>query len=142
MRSVSARGWTAFGLASAAVAWSFLLLASAFFFPAYRGESCEGGQFGFEHCTSTSSTFIDENGTGAVVWLALPAVVAILGWLLLHHVCATGSKWGRNGALTLVVVLFAFGVFAASIGILVLPVTLMLATSALLVEPSPSIPKH
>jgi hypothetical protein len=124
----SNRGRVAFGLGASAVGWSLLLVASAFFFPAYQGETCGAGG-----CASTSSTLFAENGWWVVALLAALAAVAVAGFYALHLVCSRGSK--RAGAVAtscaVVVVLFAM-VSAASIGLLVLPVALLLVASAML----------
>jgi hypothetical protein len=130
MRATSRRGWIAFGLAVGAVGWGLLLVPWALFSPAYHGSRCEGTA-----CTSTSSTLVAVNGTGVLVWIALPVVAAVLGWMLLHRACAASSRAAVNGAWLLVLVLLAFSfVTGFSIGLFVLPIPLLLGASALLVE--------
>jgi hypothetical protein len=133
MRATSRRGWIAFGLAVGAVGWGLLLVPWALLSPAYHGLSCEAVPGGT--CTSTSATLVAVNGTGVLVWVALPALAAVLGWLLLHRACAERSRAAVNGAWLLVLVLLAFSfVTGFSIGLFVLPIPLLLGASALLVE--------
>jgi hypothetical protein len=124
----SSRARVAFGLGASAVGWALLLVASAFFFPAYRGETCGTGG-----CTSTGSTLFAENGWWAVALLAALAAVAVAGFYALHVVCSRGSERAAKVATSCAVVVVLFGmVSAASIGLLVLPVALLLGASAVL----------
>jgi hypothetical protein len=124
----SNRGRWAFGLAAAAVGWALLLIASAFFFPAYQGETC-----GTDGCTSTSSTLFAVNGWSAPAMLAGVAAVAAVGFYALHVVCSRGSDRAARLATWCAVVVMAFVmVGAASIGLLALPVALLLLASAML----------
>ena len=122
------RGRVAFGLGASAVGWSLLLVASAFFFPAYSGETCGTGG-----CNSTSSTLFAENGWLPVVILVGIAAFAAVGFYALHVVCSRGSERAGTVATSCAVVVFAFAIVsAASIGLLVVPVALLLVASALL----------
>jgi hypothetical protein len=122
------RGRVAFGLAAAAVGWALLLVASAFFFPAYSGETCGTGG-----CTSTSSTLFAENGWLVVGLLAGIAAIAAAGFYALHVVCARASDRAAKLATWCAVVVLAFAIVgAASVGLLVLPVALLLGASAML----------
>ena len=124
----SNRGRLAFGLAAAAVGWALLLVASAFFFRAYSGETC-----GTAGCTSTSSTLFAENGWLVVLLLAGIAAIAAAGFYALHVVCARGSDRAAKVATWCAVVVLAFGIVGtASVGLLVLPVALLLGASAML----------
>jgi hypothetical protein len=115
----------AFGLGAAAVGWALLLVASAFFFPAYSGETCGPGG-----CTSTSSTLFAENGWWVVALLGGIAVVAAVGFWALHVVCSRGHTSAASVAFWCTILLmFLAMVSAASIGLIVLPVVLFLAAS-------------
>ena len=125
----SKRGRMAFGLAAAAVGWALLLIAAAFFFPAYQGESCSGTG----GCTSSTATDFAMNGWLAPGLLAGVAAVAAIGFYSLHVVCSRGSDLAAKAATWCAVVLGAFAIVsAASIGLLVLPVALLLLASAML----------
>jgi hypothetical protein len=135
MRAVTTRGWIAFGLASAAAVYAALFFASAFFVPAYSGESCIVRLDHGSECTSTSATLVGVNGARVLVWVALPALAALAGWLLLHRQCATGSRTAGQLAWVVVVALLLFSfVTGFSIGLFVLPIALLLGVSALLVD--------
>jgi hypothetical protein len=124
----SNRGRVAFGLGAAAVGWALLVVASAFFFPAYSGETCGAGG-----CTASSSTLFAENGWLPVALLAGIAVVAAGGFYALHVVCARGSERAAIVATSCAVVVMAAAIVgAASVGLLVLPVALLLGASAML----------
>jgi hypothetical protein len=132
MRSTPARGWIAFGLATAAVGWALLLFAWALYLPAYQGMRCGGVP---ETCSSSTATLVEANGSGVLFWIALPAAAAVLGWLFLHLACATRSRPMVNAAWVLVIALLAFSfVTGFSIGLFVFPVALLLGGSALLVD--------
>jgi len=131
MRSTPTRGWAAFGLATAAVAWALLLFPWAFLSPAYRGETCGGTP---QTCSSSSATLVEVNGSGVLLWIALPAAAALLGWLLLHRACASRQRPMVNAAWVLVIALLVFSfVTGFSVGLFVLPVAVLLAGSALLI---------
>jgi hypothetical protein len=118
----------AFGLAAAAVGWAVVLVASAFFFPAYAGRTCGTGG-----CTSTSSTLFAQNGWSVVELLLGVVAVAAIGLDALHVVCARGSDRAAKAATWCVALLGALAVVsAASVGLLVLPVAILLLASAML----------
>jgi hypothetical protein len=130
------RGRVAFGLGASAVAWALLLVVSAFFFPAYSGETCGTGG-----CTSTSSTLFAENGWLPVGILVGIAAFAAVGFYALHVVCSRGSERAAAIATSCgVVVMLVAMVGAASIGLLVVPVALLLVASASL-TPRPRGPR-
>jgi hypothetical protein len=121
----SNRGRVAIGLAAAAVGWALLLIASAFFFPAY----------------SSGSTIYAENGWVPVALLTGIGAVASAGFYALHVVCSTGSDRAAKIATSCAVLVMAFAmVSAASIGLFVLPVALLLGASAVL-TPQPVAPR-
>src|SRR4051812_17681069 len=109
-RRVTPRGWAAFGLASAAVLYSFLFSAAIFY-------------------------LADVTRIAALLGLALPAA-ALLGWLLLHLRCQ-GRRAPGDVAWALVIVLLFFSFITGfSIGLFVFPAALLLAGSAFLVDVS------
>jgi hypothetical protein len=114
MRShrVTARGWVAFGLASAAVLYSFLFAGTIFY-------------------------LADDARIAALSGLALPAA-AVLGWCLLHLRCA-GHRRPGDWVWALVIVLLVISFITGfSIGLYVFPAALLLAASAFLVDVSDS----
>jgi hypothetical protein len=124
----SNRGRVAFGLAAFAVVWALLLVASAFFVPAYSGETCGTGG-----CTSTSSTLFAENGWLPIALLAGIVTIAAVAFYALHVVCSRGSDRAAKLATWCALVVMAFAlVGAASVGLFVLPVALLLGASAML----------
>ena len=130
------RGRVAFGLAASAVGWALLLVALAFVFPAYSGETC-----GPNGCVSTSSSLFAENGWLVVGLLAGIAAIAAVGFYALHLVCSRGSGQAATVATCCAVLIMAFAIAgAASIGLLVFPVALLLGASAVL-TPQPRAPR-
>jgi hypothetical protein len=133
----SSRGRVAFGLGAAAVGWALLLIASAFFFPAYSGETCGPGG-----CTSSSSTLFAENGWWVVELLGAVTVVAAVAFYALHVVCAKESETAATIAVGCTVLLAAFSLLTGfSIGLLVLPIPLLLAASRSVMPRSPRAPR-
>jgi hypothetical protein len=121
------RGRWAFGLTAAAFAWALALVVAAFVVPVYEGET--GGDGGLSG--STGATLIGENGLGALVPVALPALVTALVWLALHRKRSHGSRGGGRVAWVLIGLLALFCLLAIlSIGVLVLPVAGLLAGAA------------
>jgi hypothetical protein len=121
------RGAWAFSLTVFAVCWSALVLAGAFWLPAYQGESSSSGGV----VTHTSATLVGVNGLDAALLLALPLGLTVAAGIGLHLRCSRGSPAGGAGAWLAVGVLAALTVFgAASIGLYVLPATLLLAAAA------------
>jgi hypothetical protein len=106
----TARGWLAFGLASAAVLYSFLFSGAIFY-------------------------LADDARIAALSGLALPAA-ALLAWLLLHLRCK-GRRAPGDVAWALVIGLLFFSFISGfSIGLYVFPAALLLAASAFLVDVS------
>jgi hypothetical protein len=121
------RGTWAFWLTIWAFCWSAFVLGSTFWYPAYQGElgSSEGG------VSHTTATLVGVNGLRAAWLLAVPLVLTVAAGLGLHLRCSRGSSAGSAAAWLAVCVLAAFTlVGAASIGFLVLPVTLLLLAAA------------
>lgn len=122
----------AFWLAAAAFAWSLALIAAAFAVPVYRGTiaTSHGG------LSSTSATLVALNGPLVLVPVCVPVVLTVLIWLALHRKCARQSRVASLAASAGIALLAAFNVVALfTIGVFVLPVTLLLAWSASLTRP-------
>jgi uncharacterized membrane protein YhaH (DUF805 family) len=121
------RGRWAYGLTATAFAWALALVVAAFVVPVYEGEAAgDGGSSG-----SMGATLIGENGLGALVPVALPALVTALVWLALHRKRSHGSRGGGRVAWVLIGLLALFCLLAIlSIGVLVLPVAGLLAGAA------------
>jgi hypothetical protein len=112
------RGTWAFWLTIWAFCWSAFVLGSAFWYPAYQ-------------VSHTTATLVGVNGLHAAWLLAVPLVLTVAAGLGLHLRCSRGSSAGSAAAWLAVCVLAAFTlVGAASIGFLVLPVTLLLLAAA------------
>jgi hypothetical protein len=115
----------AFGLTVGAFGWALALVLGAVVVPVYSGKSSAGG--------TSSATLVDENGLGVLVPVAIPALVAAVVWFALHRVCSRGSGAGLYVAWSLIAVMGLFSLLAAaSIGMFVLPVALLLAGAAAL----------
>jgi hypothetical protein len=120
------RGRTAFGLATAALAWSVVISVAAFIAPAYSGESCGGSSSGPTVCTHSTQTFVGVNGVHAVLWLALVAAVTGAGWLLLHAKCAFGMPGAAGLAQLCAGALLVFSLISFGMGLYVVPIPVLL----------------
>lgn len=120
-------GAWAFWLTTWAFCWSVLLLVAGFWVAAYNGETrTSGGAL-----THTSGTLVGTNGLRMAVLLAVPVALTLAAALGLHGRCTRGSRAGLGIAWTSVALLAALTIAgAASIGVLVLPVTLLVAAAA------------
>ena len=107
-------GRVAFTTSASAVALGAVLLSAAFWAPMYN----DGG------------TLVDVNGYGVLIPVAAPLVLATAAFLALWARCARGSRVGNavaNVVLALLIGLTLLG--AATIGILVLPITALVAVA-------------
>ena len=103
------------------------MLAGAFWVPAYQGELAGSGGT----VTHTSATLVGVNGFDAALLLALPVALTAAAGVGLHLRCSRGSSAGRAAAWLAVGLLGVLTVLgAASIGLYVLPATLLLAAAA------------
>jgi hypothetical protein len=126
-------GRWAFRLTAVAFAWSSGLVAAALLAPFYGGTSRTGSG----PAVSTSSTLVDVNGAGVLVVAAIPAILTVIVWIALHRRCSRGSSRAAGLARAAVFALAVLAVVgAASIGLLVLPVALLLG-AAVSLTPSP-----
>jgi hypothetical protein len=109
-----------------ALCWSAFVLASAFWAPAYQGETATSGGT----VTHTSATLVGVNGLRAALLLAVPLVLTLAAVIALHLRCARGSRAGTIAAWLAVGVLGALTlVGAASIGVYVVPTLLLLVVA-------------
>ena len=132
-----ANGRWAFALTVAAFAWGAALVVGAFVLPFYSVE-----REGPSGTVKTSETLIGENGLGVLLPVAVPAAVAALVWFALHRQCSRGSLSNRQVARLLIGLLAGFSFLAAaSIGMYVIPVALLLAFAAGL-TPKPEVRKR
>jgi hypothetical protein len=78
------------------------------------------------------------NGLGVLVPVGIPLLISVLVWLALHRKCSRGGPIAGYLAWTLVAVL-ALGclVAAASIGLLVVPIALLLGRAAAITPSGP-----
>ena len=130
----SRSGRWAFGLTVAAFAWSVGLVPAALVAPLYSGTAASGSG----PTTSTSSTLVEVNGAQVLLIVAVPALLAALAGIALHRKCAHGSLRAERLAWVAVSVLGALAILgAASIGLLVLPIALLLGAAAAL-TPAPA----
>jgi hypothetical protein len=117
-------GRWALGLTVGAFAWAVALIVAALAVPVYSGVSSTG---------TSSSTLVDENGAACLVVVALPALTTAIAWAALHRRCSRGSRRATWLAWAMVYGLAAFAILgAASIGMFVLPVALLLGAAAAL----------
>jgi hypothetical protein len=116
----------AFALTLGAFGWALALVPAALLVPVYSSKSSGPGGV-----VESSSTLVAENGAGVLLPIALPAVLAAVVWIALHRVCSRGSVAGRYVAWGLIGLMGAFCLLAAaSIGVFVLPVVVLLACAA------------
>lgn len=107
----SFRGRQAFVLTLVAFLWSVALLPAALVLPLYG-----------------SASLVDENGTGVLGFIALPAVLSAMAWVALWRKCARGSRVGGYVAWMCVLVLAGLSLVGIlTIGIFIAPVALLLA---------------
>lgn len=99
-------------LTTAAVIWAGALVAIAALVPIDTG--------------TLRQTFVQANGSGVLVPISIPTVVAIMVWLILNRRCSRGTSDAPAWALICVLGLFAV-VGGMSIGMFVAPVPLLLA---------------
>jgi hypothetical protein len=126
------QGRRAFWFTAAALMWSAALVAAAFLLPVYgTSETSSAGTH-----SSTSLTLVAVNGLGVLVPTAIPLLISAIVWVALHHECSHGGSIARYVAWALVMML-ALGclIGLASIGLFVIPVTLLLARAAALTPP-------
>ena len=78
------------------------------------------------------------DGLGVLVPVEIPLLISVVVWFELHRTCSRGGGIAAYVAWTLVAVL-AFGclVAAASIGLLIVPVVLLLARAAAITPSGP-----
>jgi hypothetical protein len=111
------RGRIAFSTSFLAVAAGAALVVAAFAVPMY----------------SDGSSLVDENGTGVLIPVSLPAVLALIAFAGLWARCTRGSVAGERTAITVLTILALFTVVSGfSIGFLVLPITALVAVSVAL----------
>jgi hypothetical protein len=120
------RGRWAFALTAAGFAWAAALVPAALLVPVYSGKTASAsGSF------STNATLVAENGAGVLVPIAIPAAVAALVWYALHRRCTRGGSSYLAWSLVALLAAFSF-VAAASIGMFLMPIALLLAGAATL----------
>jgi hypothetical protein len=128
------QGRQAFWLTCAAVAWSAALVGGAFTLPVYgsSGSSSTGAHF------SGSLTLVAVNGLGVLVPVGIPLLISAMVWFALHHKCSRGGASAGYLAWMLVAVLaLGCATAAASIGLLIVPVALLLACAAAITPQGP-----
>ena len=79
------------------------------------------------------------NGLGVLVPIGIPLLISALVWFALHRKCSRGGRFAGYLAWMLVAVL-ALGcvVAAASIGLLIVPVALLLGRAAAITPSGPA----
>jgi hypothetical protein len=124
----SAKGWSAFGLASVGVLWTTALIPGAFFFPAYSGESSTSSGA----MTQTTDTLVGVNGLWMVTPFALFLCLSVASWVGLHASCATGSRRGRAIGNVAAGLLAAAAILTFSAGFPALPAAVLVVGAAVL----------
>lgn len=124
------RGRRALALTLLAVAWGVALIVLAVVLPVYSAsETTSSGQTS----AAASQTLVQVNGVGVLAPVALPALFAALVWFALHRKCSRGGRGAEYLAWTVIGLLFALSMLAAaSIGMFVVPMALLLACAAML----------
>ena len=125
----------AFWLATAALVWSAALVGAAFVLPVYgsSGASSTGSHW------SGPLTLVAVNGPGVLVPVGMPLLISALVLVTLYRKCSRGETIAGYLASTLVAVL-ALGCLAAaaSIGLLVVPVALLLGRATAITPVGPA----
>lgn len=115
------RGRIAFLASSLAVASGAALVAAAFTVQMYSSSPPRDG------------TLVAVNGLGVLVPLAVPLVLALVAFAGLHARCSRGSERGFTAAVVVLSLLAGFTLLTGfSIGLLVLPVTALVAVAVVL----------
>jgi hypothetical protein len=97
------------------------LVVAAFTVRLYAGDPADGG------------TLIAMNGTGVLIPVCVPLALSLIVFAGLHARCTRGSVTGERGAIVALSLLVAFTVISGfSIGLLVLPITALVATAVVL----------
>ena len=120
----------AFLLATAAVAWGAGFLAWALLGTASSSVDSAGN--------SSGEPLAEAGDPLQVALAALPLVVALTAWLLLHRSCATGAS--PRPATAIALVLGGFSILsAASVGMFVAPLTILIGIAAATVDQAPRV---
>ena len=127
----ASRGRRAFLLTGAAFLWSVFLVIAALVLPVYGGTESTTASGGVGSMPAPSSTLVGVNGTGVLLVVGLPALLTVFVWLALRDRFTHGRRASGYIAWTLIGLLAAGCLVAVlSIGVFVLPVTLLLASAA------------
>lgn len=128
----SNQGWWAFCLTTGAVLWGLALIVGALVVPAYSGSASDSAG----HVWTTTATLVQANGVRVLMPVSVPAVCAVLLWMVLHRRCSRGGQAALAWALT--GLLCAFALVAVSIGVFVLPLVALLAVGVHLTPNGPA----
>jgi hypothetical protein len=110
--------------------WGAALTIGAFTLPVSTTQSFGPGLRHVRH----SYTMVHGAGTQGALIALIPAVVGVIVWVALHRTCAHGSRWTRSLSKTIVWAGAALALLgAASIGMFVLPMVLLMGVSVSLV---------
>jgi hypothetical protein len=120
----------AFLFATAAVAWGAAFLAWSLLGTAYSSVDSSGN--------SSGGPLAHAGDPLQVALAALPLLVALVAWLLLHRVCATGASPRSATAVALAVGGFTI-LSAASIGLFLAPLAILIGVAAATVEQPPRV---
>jgi hypothetical protein len=111
------RGRIAFATSLLAIFAGGALFVSAFTVPMY----------------SDGTTLYGENGPDILIGIVLPLVFAVVAFAGLSVACTSGSILGERAAITALALLVVFTILTGfSIGILVLPITALVAVAVVL----------
>jgi hypothetical protein len=120
----------AFLFATAAVAWGAAFFAWALLGSAYSSVDSAGN--------SSGEPLAHAGEPVQVALAALPLLVALVAWLLLHRSCATGASPRPATAVALVVGGFTI-LSAASVGMFLAPLGILIGIAAATIEPAPRV---
>lgn len=136
-RAEGSRGRWSATLATLAVAWSLGVVGWAAFGPAYSTSSTtvrvSDGHDRVVERSAGSSTMLEEDGSWALVVLAVPVLVSLGVWVMLRRACMGPDR--ENGRLGLawsaiVFLLLGCAVSVFTVGLLVFPAVCLLAAAA------------
>ena len=123
----------AFWLTVAAFVWSVALIVGAFVVPVYSGSGASSISGPF----STHATLVAQNGLRVLLPISVPAALTLFVWIALHRKCSHNSRAAGVAASAGIAVLAAFNTLAMlSVGIFIVPVTLLLVWAASLTRGS------
>jgi hypothetical protein len=120
----------AFLFATAAVAWGAAFFAWSLLGTAYSSVDSSG--------SSSGEPLAQAGDPLQVALAALPLLVALVAWLVLHRTCATGASPRPATAIALAVGAFTI-LSAASVGLFLAPLAILIGIAAATIDQAPRV---